>query len=191
MEQSLREENVISTREAAKMLGVSVRSVQLWVESGLLRAWKTAGNHRRIYKDSVDTLIRERQSANSTVLIVEDDNTTQSYYEALFELTTRAVDLVFANNGFEGLVKLGELKPSLLLVDIDMPGMDGIEMIESIQEYESHRALNIAIVTGLNADALADKGPLPQDIPVYTKPLGLDSLKEIIAGTEISASTKV
>ncbi|MFM7066754.1 MAG: excisionase family DNA-binding protein, partial [Gammaproteobacteria bacterium] len=33
----------LSTREAADLLGVSLRTVQLWVESGTLRAWKTAG----------------------------------------------------------------------------------------------------------------------------------------------------
>ncbi|MBY0521377.1 MAG: helix-turn-helix domain-containing protein, partial [Sphingomonas sp.] len=37
-----------TTRDAAKILGVSVRSVQVWVEKGLLRAWKTEGGHRRV-----------------------------------------------------------------------------------------------------------------------------------------------
>ena len=37
------EDGVISTRQAAEQLGVSVRTVQLWVEAGELKAWKTAG----------------------------------------------------------------------------------------------------------------------------------------------------
>jgi len=45
---------VVSTTEAARQLGVSVRTVQLWVESGRLMAWKTAGNHRRIFQWSID-----------------------------------------------------------------------------------------------------------------------------------------
>ena len=43
---------VVSTSDAARQLGVSVRTIQLWVESGRLAAWKTAGNHRRIYQYS-------------------------------------------------------------------------------------------------------------------------------------------
>ncbi len=39
-----------TTREAADLLGVSVGTVQLWVESGLLQAWKTAGGHRRVLR---------------------------------------------------------------------------------------------------------------------------------------------
>ena len=49
-----------STREAASLLGVSLRTAQLWVESGVLRAWKTAGGHRRILKSSIDAILRER-----------------------------------------------------------------------------------------------------------------------------------
>ena len=46
--------DVCSTREAADRLGVSLRTVQLWSEAGLLRAWKTPGGHRRILTASVD-----------------------------------------------------------------------------------------------------------------------------------------
>ena len=46
-----------STKEAATMLGVSHRTVQLWVESGVLQAWKTAGGHRRIAMSSVNRLV--------------------------------------------------------------------------------------------------------------------------------------
>ena len=47
-----------STREAADLLGVSLRTVQLWTEAGVLKAWKTAGGHRRINRDSVMQLLR-------------------------------------------------------------------------------------------------------------------------------------
>lgn len=47
---------VCSTREAADMLGVSLRTIQLWVDGGVLDAWKTAGGHRRVSLDSVQRL---------------------------------------------------------------------------------------------------------------------------------------
>ena len=49
-----------STREAAERLNVSLRTVQLWVEAGLLRAWKTEGGHRRILRSSLDELLAKR-----------------------------------------------------------------------------------------------------------------------------------
>ena len=51
------EKSFCTTRQAADLLGVSVGTVQLWVENGLLKAWKTAGGHRRVIRDSVDALL--------------------------------------------------------------------------------------------------------------------------------------
>lgn len=45
-----------STAEAAQSLGVSTRTIQLWVDSGVLAAWKTAGGHRRVFLESVEKL---------------------------------------------------------------------------------------------------------------------------------------
>lgn len=45
-----------STTEAALSLGVSTRTIQLWVDSGVLAAWKTAGGHRRVLIESVEKL---------------------------------------------------------------------------------------------------------------------------------------
>ena len=47
------EEEVCSTREAAEILGVSLRTIQVWVDNGILDAWKTAGGHRRVSLRSV------------------------------------------------------------------------------------------------------------------------------------------
>jgi len=58
-------EEFISTTEAASMLGISLRSVQYWVEKGKLDAWKTAGGHRRIVRKSVEKLMAEQDSART------------------------------------------------------------------------------------------------------------------------------
>ena len=55
--------DLLSTREAAQLLGISLRTAQLWVESGVLRAWKTAGGHRRILRASVEAVLAERRIA--------------------------------------------------------------------------------------------------------------------------------
>lgn len=45
---TLETDHYVTTRVAADMLNVSLRTIQLWVESGALRAWKTAGCHRKV-----------------------------------------------------------------------------------------------------------------------------------------------
>lgn len=50
----------VSTFEAARMLGLAVRSVQLMVDRKELKAWKTPGGHRRISRESVESWLRSR-----------------------------------------------------------------------------------------------------------------------------------
>lgn len=53
-----------SPGEAAKILGVSPRTIQSWVDNGILTAWKTVGGHRRITLESVERLKKEGVVAN-------------------------------------------------------------------------------------------------------------------------------
>ncbi len=55
-----------STRDAARVLGLAVRSVQLMVDRGELEAWKTPGGHRRIARASVERWLRRRQGGVGT-----------------------------------------------------------------------------------------------------------------------------
>ena len=186
-------EDVIGTRKAAEILGVSVRTVQLWVENGTLKAWKTPGNHRRILRSSIDDVINERTSSVSTeppaasdILVVEDEKTMQAYYQALFDLIDDAAPVRFASNGFEGLVEYGRQAPRLMLVDVDMPGMNGIEMISSLRLRDDNHTM-IAVVTGLDEKQLAARGGIPDGIPVFSKPIGLDDLKSLVAPEQPAA----
>ncbi len=186
-------EDVIGTRKAAEILGVSVRTVQLWVENGTLKAWKTPGNHRRILRSSIDEVINERTSsvtteppAASDILVVEDEATMQAYYQALFDLIDGAPPVRFASNGFEGLVEYGRQAPRLMLVDVDMPGMNGIEMISSLRLREDNHTM-LAVVTGLDENQLAQRGGVPDGIPVFSKPIALDDLKSLVIADQQDA----
>lgn len=52
---------ILTTREAAHLLGVAVSTVQIWMESGALPAWKTPGGHRRVRLSAVRQLQAQQQ----------------------------------------------------------------------------------------------------------------------------------
>lgn len=58
------DDSILTTREAAHMLGVAVSTAQLWMESGALPAWKTPGGHRRVRLSAVRQL-QARQGAGA------------------------------------------------------------------------------------------------------------------------------
>lgn len=182
------DQDLCSTREAAALLGVSLRTAQLWVESGVLRAWKTAGGHRRILRSSVDALLQDRKRAlqgrpvpgQFKLLVVEDDPDLLKLYRLHVEGWGMPVNLVTAANGFEGLIRIGEEKPDLLIADLNMPGMDGFRMIRSLRANTDFRDMDIVVVTALGKDEIADRGGLPEGIQVFTKPAPFSALEQLV-----------
>ena len=182
-------EDVCSTREAADRLGVSLRTVQLWSEAGLLRAWKTPGGHRRILTTSVEELLQRREgvigrrapSGAFQVLVVEDEPD----FRQLFELHLRSwglpIHLTSVPSGFEALLQIGASRPDLLITDLRMPGIDGFEMLRALKASGALGELEIIVVTALTAHTIAERGGLPEGVTVLFKPLHFAELKQRLA----------
>jgi len=184
-----------STKEAAAVLGVSHRTVQLWVENGTLQAWRTAGGHRRITVESVNRLVDGRRLAiaghppaapaapapsGRRVLVVDDDPLMLRLYELEMENWGLDLDLIKANNGFEALIRIGEQRPDLLVSDLSMPGMDGFRMIRTLREDSGTAGMQMIVVSGLDRTTIKAMG-LPSDIPVFPKPVPFGELRDAVA----------
>jgi excisionase family DNA binding protein len=178
----------VSTREAADLLGISLRTAQLWVESGVLLAWKTSGGHRRILRHSVDALLAERikqanggvqkevDAAALRVVVVEDDQDLLRLIELSLSDLTRPIEFRSAKDGFAGLVLIGQFLPHLVIADLNMPGMDGFRMIHSLIGSEFAPS-KIIVSTALSPADIELKGGLPESIEILQKPYSLELLE--------------
>lgn len=71
------------------------------------------------------------QSSKATVLVVDDQ---PGIRRLLMEvLTEEGYNVYTATNGYEGIQKAKDLKPALILMDMKMPGMDGIETLRELK----------------------------------------------------------
>ena len=178
-----------TTAEAAALLGVAHRTIQLWVEAGTLQAWKTAGGHRRIAMSSVERVLAERADALAParsaapaqprtfkILVVDDDPSLLRLYELEMLGWGLPLEILKAHDGFEALLKIGEQRPDLLISDLSMPGMDGFRMVATLRSDPRRAGLRIIVVSGLDAATIASLG-LPPDIPVFTKPVAFKHLR--------------
>lgn len=68
------------------------------------------------------------------ILIVDDDKTTRKLL-GLY-LKAKGFELAFAENGLEGLEKLGSENVNIILTDLNMPYMDGIEFVKAVRAGE-------------------------------------------------------
>lgn len=197
MATSIVEKSFCTTKEAATLLGVSVGTVQLWSESGLLQAWKTAGGHRRVIRESVEKLLHKAPSPAPTrrtvdsdpqapatdrrlnVLVVEDDASLLRLYEARVASWPIASQVVVAENAFAALLIMGRTCPDLLITDLRMPGIDGFVMLNALQKAPEVAHTRIVVVTGMDKPEIEARGGLPQGMEVLSKPIPFDRLQQI------------
>lgn len=111
------------------------------------------------------------------ILLVEDDPMVVRMYQRKLEKEGFKVNLAF--NGEEGLEALKKEKPDLILLDIMMPKMNGIEMLKKVKADSGTRDIPVVILTNL--------GDRPEDVE-KCKELGAEdywvkanvSLKEVV-----------
>jgi excisionase family DNA binding protein len=189
------EKSFCTTREAATLLGVSVGTVQLWVESGLLHAWKTAGGHRRVLRDSVEGLLHKKPSApvgttvvsvsgqrRMRVMVVEDDPSLLRLYETQLARWTIPMELTLMDNAISALLHMGRGGPDLLITDLHMPGMDGFAMLRVLIQSPEMARTKMVVVSGLEADEVQARGGLPTGVELLAKPIPFDQLLSIAQG---------
>jgi excisionase family DNA binding protein len=173
----------VSTTEAAALLGVSKPTVQRWVDRGHLKAWKTVGHHRRIELASVQAFIAAQSGGVTaapprvgvphalSVLVVDDSADDRQLLCAQAGRILIGAEVVEADDGFAALVAIGRRVPDVLITDIMMPHMDGLEMLRHVCALKAGRPRVIVAVSNLAPTRIAELGGLPPDVLLLRKPV--------------------
>ena len=143
---------IYTTHEVSRLLQVNPRSVINWIEQSLLPSYRTPGGHRRIRRDDLLVFLRKHQiptpaslvDATFSVLIVDDEDDIANMMKSYFQ-QQGGYEVSTASDGITALLEVGRIKPDLLVLDIMIPGVDGIEVCRRIKENSSSKTSIIAI----------------------------------------------
>lgn len=83
-----------------------------------------------------------------TVLVIDDDVSLQMVLEIALRQAGFQVEL--ASNGEEGLERLEVIQPDVLISDVMMPHMDGVQFFNAIRERLQYEGIPIIVMTALN-----------------------------------------
>ncbi len=190
-----------TTLEVAKMLGLAVRSVQLMVDRGDLQAWKTPGGHRRITRESLERWLKGNHPSQLAqigssdlhptvrrlitahvpkILLIEDSVHYQNLVALLIKQRFGHVELQIAHDSITGLVSFGQFRPDLVLVDILLPGIDGITMITGLRRHALLDQCQLIVLTSLDLDQRGPYAFALQDLDVVHKPKLVTDLPPLI-----------
>jgi excisionase family DNA binding protein len=145
----------MTTNEIGRLVGVSERTVANWIDRNYLAAFRTPGGHRRVdprvlaeFLTKRGMPVPEKLIERVSILIVEDDVQVGETMRNWLVQAGEGFDVRLVNGGVEALLTIGAQKPKLVLLDVMMPGMDGVEVCKKIKADPSFSDIDVLFVTG-------------------------------------------
>jgi len=119
------------------------------------------------------------------VLIIEDDSLMSRMYQKIFTFQNYEVEV--AADGEEGLAKVASVHPTIILLDVMMPKMNGLQVLEKLKANEETKNIPVIMLTNLagqqDAEAALAKGAVKYIVKSDHEPKEVaDMVDEIIAG---------
>lgn len=96
-------------------------------------------------KQADESYTKQRYDERRLIMIVDDSVTVRKVTSRLLE--RQGYDVVTAKDGVDAMEQLETVKPDLMLLDIEMPRMDGFEVTNLVRHHELHRDLPIIMIT--------------------------------------------
>lgn len=153
-----------TTQDVAKVLSASRTSVQRWIDSGSLRAFKTPGGHRRVTQRELVAFLR-RQGApvpsslllRVRLLVVDDDAHFLKALKPLMKALSSSVEVDTVDNGVDALLKIGAGEVDAVLLDATMPNLDGMQVLEKLKGNQGTAEVVVLAMSGRGDDKLEQK----------------------------------
>lgn len=171
MAKNVKKVRIFSALEVANICGVVNQTAINWIKSNYLKAFMTPGGQYRVYSDDLyhflhsrgmripDELkhIHEQEERYNTVLIVEDDAVLNDILKEFFTTIDAGYFVHQAFDGFEAGRLLTETKPGVVVLDINLPGIDGYKLCNKIKSDNSLGNPIIIAISGLNDPDVKNK----------------------------------
>ena len=181
--------HIFSALEVANLCGVVNQTAINWIKNGYLKAFTTPGGQYRVYSDELIKFLKsqgmripkeledsEAGEIDSTILIVEDDTEINDLIKQFFEIKLPDYKIFQAFDGFEAGKSVSENKPSILILDITLPGVDGYTLCKNIKSDPNLNSPFIIAITGMSEEDAKQKILETGADAFYKKPLNMQEL---------------
>lgn len=180
-------DSLLTSTQVGNLLQVNPSSVKKWVNDGHIVAFRTPGGHRRIRALDLVAFLdqhkipvpRQLQNAGRRRIVAVDDDLTQ--LRALgrsFKRWSEKLEVVLVDNGIDALVEVGATRPHGLLIDVFLPGLDGIEVCRRLKANAATKDLAIIVTSGRLTSELEQAARAAGARRVLRKPVDVTAVIE-------------
>ncbi|OGS12297.1 MAG: hypothetical protein A2234_05900 [Elusimicrobia bacterium RIFOXYA2_FULL_58_8] len=152
------QEKEYSTFEVGKICNVAHTTVISWIERKELAAHTTPGGHRRAYQNDLLVFLKKYKmrippelleaERKPGILIVDDDAEILVMLSRAFKEHAPEFQVRATQNGMEALMLVGREPPRVIILDVVMPGMDGLTLCRTLKAGASSKQIKVLVITG-------------------------------------------
>ena len=136
--------SLYTTGDIAKYCHTTITQVNRWIQRGEIKSFKIPGGHNRITVEEFKNFIErydipiseeiQQKVRKTRILIADDDTTFVDLFSELLKANFTDVEIEVAYDGYEALIKTGDIKPDILILDMRMPKIDGLEVCRRLRQ---------------------------------------------------------
>ncbi|MEZ0314239.1 MAG: response regulator [Myxococcota bacterium] len=192
-------DSLLTSHQAGSLIQVNPSSINKWVKEGRIPAFRTPGGHRRIRAGDLVAFLNTHNmpvprtlspASRQRLLIVDDDAKQLASLERVLKPYASRIDVALCTNGIEALVKVGSFRPHMIVLDVYMPHLDGLEVCRKLRANAETQAIDVVMATAQLTSELEKKALEAGARRVMSKPVHVDViLSDLGIQTPVSAAS--
>jgi excisionase family DNA binding protein len=153
----------LSLGKVAEYCGVTRKTILRWVKEGMMPSFVLPSGHHRVQPKDVAAFLRQHgmpvpeelgDGDRPRVLVVDDEEDVRRLICRVLRDEFRTIE---ARNGIEACIQMGHNPPEVLLLDIRMPKMDGIDVCREVRKDDRLRQMKILVVSAHLSDEVLEQ----------------------------------
>jgi len=179
-----------STHDVAKICCVTPTTVIRWIEDGLIPAFKTVGGHRRVRREDLERVCRERNIPFTVpvpieagrILVIDDEPEAHATIHEALQSLPRAFEIEVARDAFDAGRLVVAFRPQLAFLDLLMPGLDGVDVCARLRRDPLTKDIEIVATTSFGAETRMDRVLAAGASGCLSKPLDPGDVRQAVSG---------
>jgi excisionase family DNA binding protein len=168
--------SLMTIKEAADYLKLNHMTVYKLAQKNKIPAFKVGGNWRFKREILEEWLASQSTMNRGTVLVVDDDVKIQEILREI--ISDNGYKAVTVRTGEEAVKQVAKQHFDLILLDLVLPGLDGVEALQAIKEKDENAV--IVIVTGYGDDPIALRAISLGPLLLVRKPIRITDIVEVL-----------
>lgn len=180
-------DQLYTTHDISRLLQVDPSTVSKWIDRGILTAFRTPGGHRRVRGGDLRSFLIAHQmpvpdelgSPLVKLLVVDDEKPVLDGMKRAFKVHAGQIELTTTSSGVEALLLVSELKPHGMIIDLNMPEMDGFEVCRRIRMRKALESVRLITMTSRDGPELVEQSIKAGAVACLAKPVDPPAVMEL------------